>query len=239
MNDQTDVGPTLPPDDHAHQVLRETLGAYALDLLDEAETAQITRHLQTCELCRAEVSELSGLGAMLREVDLTRLELPDPVPELTPELERAIAERLDDTPPPADVIPLRRPRRWLAVASGAAAGLLLVGGLGGYLLAPRPPEVPFEPVPVVVAQAGTEATAGVIPHTWGVEIRMTASGFTAGEHYVVKVIDDTGAQRDAGEFVGTGDQPMVCNLNSSVLRDDAAGFVVFDDNDREVVTSQF
>jgi hypothetical protein len=47
---------------------------------------------------------------------------------------------------------------------------------------------------------------------------------------------DADAQ-NAGEFVGTGAATMRCNLNSSVLRDDAVGFRVVDEYGREVLTS--
>ena len=42
---------------------------------------------------------------------------------------------------------------------------------------------------------------------------------------------------NAGEFVGTGAASLRCNLNSSVLRDDAVGFRIVDEDGREVLTS--
>ncbi|WP_205860606.1 DUF4394 domain-containing protein [Phycicoccus sp. HDW14] len=81
---------------------------------------------------------------------------------------------------------------------------------------------------VAVEVSGVTATAGVVPHTWGVEVRLTASGFAAGDRYRVVVLGEDGRTYPAGEFVGTGARPMVCNLNSSVLRADAAGFEVLD-----------
>jgi len=44
----------------------------------------------------------------------------------------------------------------------------------------------------------------------------------------VVVLDDAGRQVDAGGFVGTGPTRMLCNLNSTVLRAQAAGFDVLD-----------
>lgn len=46
-------------------------------------------------------------------------------------------------------------------------------------------------------------------------------------------------ERVAGEFVGTGNTSMVCNLNSAVPRDAATGFVVRNQADAVVVTSRF
>ena len=48
---------------------------------------------------------------------------------------------------------------------------------------------------------------------------------------------DDGVLTTAGAFVGTGDRRMLCSLNSAVLRPDAAGFVVLDDQGREVVSA--
>lgn len=72
------------------------------------------------------------------------------------------------------------------------------------------------------AAPGIEVQAALLAHTWGMEVTLTATGFTAGEAYVVTVTDVAGRTVGAGEFVGTGGQEMVCNLNSSVLRADAS-----------------
>ena len=52
------------------------------------------------------------------------------------------------------------------------------------------------------------------------------------------VLDD-GRRYPAGEFVGTGDRPMLCNLSSAVLREDATGFEVRDHRGRVVARSRF
>ena len=76
---------------------------------------------------------------------------------------------------------------------------------------------------------GVQASAVAIPHTWGVEITLDADGFARGAVYRVVVRDEGGRTVSAGEFIGTGDAAMRCNLNSSVLRADATGFDVLDD----------
>lgn len=99
--------------------------------------------------------------------------------------------------------------------------------------------MPLEAVPVAVDASGVTASAGVVPHTWGVEVRLTASGFAAGDRYRVVVLGEDGQTYPAGEFVGTGPRPMVCNLNSSVLRADAAGFEVLADDGTVLAQSTF
>lgn len=236
----TDESSSIPG---PHDELRELLGMHALGLLDSTEQTTIEAHLETCQQCRAEAAELAELGPLLRQVDpdtFDRDDRRDLPAALTPQVAAAIDERIRPTKVRAQAA-FRPSRRWL-FGSVAAAGLLAVGGLTGWWLAPGPAQGPFERVAVSVqpvASGDVSVTAGVIPHTWGVEVRLTGTGFTAGEHYVVQVVDDTGARRSAGEFIGAGANPMVCNLNSSVTRAQATGFVVLDDEQRTVVSSTF
>jgi Anti-sigma-K factor rskA/Putative zinc-finger len=48
-----------------HDELRELLGAYALDAVDEREAAEVRAHLATCTACAAEVDEHHEITAML------------------------------------------------------------------------------------------------------------------------------------------------------------------------------
>ena len=132
-------------------------------------------------------------------------------------------------------------RRWYtrvgtaAVACALAASVatvLIVDGLqdDGPLL---------ESVPVTVTSTAGTADAHLVAHTWGTEIKLDASGLEAGATYTVAVVTVDGQEHAAGEFVGTGAQPMHCNLNSGVLRPDAIGFVVLDDSGAEVLASTF
>ncbi|GAA4678644.1 anti-sigma factor family protein [Nocardioides nanhaiensis] len=234
-----------------HERLRTALGPFLLGALDQAEATEVDVHLATCADCRAELDELQPAAALLAEArDLA----PHAVagaeaapPTLGVRVLAAVeSERARSGPAdPADQASWHRRRRPLAVAAAGgavAASLVLTGGWLALRPDPAPP-VPFEAVPVVVLGPGertdVEATAGLIPHTWGVEVRLTGSGFQVGESYRVAVLGEDGRTYPAGEFVGTGAAGMVCNLNSSVLRDDAAGFVVRDAEDRVVLRSSF
>jgi hypothetical protein len=88
--------------------------------------------------------------------------------------------------------------------------------------------VPQEAVAVRTLAPGVQASAGLVAHTWGMEVKLVATGFQPGNSYRVTVTDDQGRTVGAGEFVGTGAQEMRCNLNSSVLRTAAASFEVTD-----------
>jgi hypothetical protein len=130
--------------------------------------------------------------------------------------------------------PFRR-RRWAPAA--AAAGIAAAGFGLGWLVRPVPDPPPLEPVAVQVAAPAVQATADVVPHTWGMEVQLHGAGFTAGEVYRAQVTEDDGRVVSAGEFLGTGSAEMVCNLNSSVLRQDAASFAVLDSSGAVVLTS--
>jgi len=198
-----------------HRVLRESLGAYALDHLTGDERARIRAHLDQCPGCRAELAEFEPAVGPLRAVDPDRLDrLPAPPPGLADEIvRRALHEDR------------RSHRNRFAAAAAASVAVGLAGGIG-YTVGT--PNAPREPVPVFASTREVHASATVIPHTWGVEITLDADGFRTDAVYRVLVRDDAGRTVSAGEFIGTGAARMVCNLNSSVLRAQAAGFDVLD-----------
>jgi hypothetical protein len=202
-----------------HRALRESLGAFVLGHLDADEAAAVRAHLDGCADCRAELDELASVVPALRGVDPAALDVPAAPP---PDLGERILEQARSQ---------RRPhRRGPALAVAAAASIAVLAGGVGYVVGAAPDAaVPREDVAVQSLAPGVQASAVAIPHTWGVEITLDADGFTRGAVYRVVVRDDAGRAVSAGEFVGTGDAAMRCNLNSSVLRADAAGFDVLDD----------
>jgi anti-sigma factor RsiW len=210
-----------------HRTIRESLGAYVLGHLDDDGVVALHAHLDGCADCRAEVAELGTVVPALRGVDPSALDAtPTPPPDLGDRvLEQARAEGRP-----------RARRRAMLVAAGAVA-IALAGGAGFLLGAGTgaTPAVPREVVEVRAMAPGVQASAVAIPHTWGVEITLDADGFATGQVYRVVVRDDAGRAESAGEFVGTGDAGMRCNLNSSVLRADASGFDVLDGQGAVVV----
>jgi hypothetical protein len=236
------------PGDRDHEVLRERLGAYVLDGLDAAERDEVDAHLTDCAACRAELAAIAPLAGPLRAVDPDRVAVPGQpaVPGGFDAILRRVREEsaAPDTPDTsaAPVVPMepRRRRRSLAplVAAGAVV-LALAGGAAGYGLGVRSAEGPREPVSVQALVPGVEADAATVGHTWGVEVVLTARGFDPGRTYLVAVTDRDGRAVAAGAFVGTGGTEMVCRLNSSVLPQDATGFVVTTGQGDEVLRSRF
>ena len=98
---------------------------------------------------------------------------------------------------------------------------------------------PMEQVEVASYDDDVTADAALVNHTWGVEVKLAATGFDDGRSYRVMIVGTDGERYPAGAFVGTGSREMRCNLNSAVLRPDASGFEVRDARGDVVVSSTF
>ena len=212
-----------------HDDLTELLGPAALGLLTSVEQQQLNRHLLGCERCRQELAGLAQVVGRLGELDEDDVLLAGlqqgPVP--TDAIVRALAREREHQ--------RRQARRWQAVVASAASVAVLVAGLVSASALSRN-DLPLEAV-AVRADAGVQASADLVAHTWGVEIKLSASGLPEGQPFSVQVRTSTGRLVDAGAFLGTGERTLLCNLNASVLRPDAVGFVVLDRNGGEVLAA--
>ena len=113
-----------------HEEAAELLGAYALGAVSADEAAALERHLASCDICRAELAELSSAVAAL---PLLAEEL-EPPPGLRSRIEAIgrpeAAASAADEPRGGKVVPFyRRPAlSWLA----AAVLLFAVVGMGAW-----------------------------------------------------------------------------------------------------------
>jgi hypothetical protein len=216
-----------------HDDLTPLLGPAALGLLTSVEQQQLDRHLRGCAACRAELAALTGVVRRLADLDDEQALLDDVQPDaarVDAVLAAITAERF---------VQRRQGQRRQAVLAAAASVVVLAAGLvtAGALSRDIGPAVPLESV-AVQAPAGVEASADLVPHTWGVEIKLAATGLATGEPYTVQVRTDDGDLVDAGAFLGTGSRTLFCNLNASVLREDAIGFVVRDAAGSQVLAAE-
>ncbi|RFU87158.1 zf-HC2 domain-containing protein [Streptomyces triticagri] len=81
--------------DGGHEVdaVHETVGAYALGILDDAEASAFELHLAQCEFCAGQLDELSGMEPMLAALaDLP----PQPAPEFGEQFAAAPGPRVLD-----------------------------------------------------------------------------------------------------------------------------------------------
>ncbi|XKK41848.1 zf-HC2 domain-containing protein [Nocardiopsis sp. ARC36] len=215
----------------AHRRVHDLLGAYALGLLDDQQRTSVAAHLDGCAECRAELDFVEPAAAFLPLADPRRVtEHPAPPPDLG---DRILAAIRDEGAPRA-----RGPRTLVAAcAASLVLGLGMGAGAGYAAFAPDP--VPLEGVATAVHDSRVDAEADLVPHTWGVEIRLTGTGFEKGETYRATVFDENGGSHPAGEFVGVGADPMVCSLNSALSREAAVGFEITDGRGSPVVSSSF
>ena len=244
-------------EDSEHRRLRELLGSYALGDLPPAVAAGLVAHLDGCAACRAELAEIAPLAEDLRGVDPGRLsDLATPPAGLGIRIRTAVAEERALVDARAarqarQAVRAGRRRAFVAVAAGVA--VLMAGiSLGAVLRDPGAgppqalpssspsPSVPIEPL--VLERTGPSSpqiqTAGLIPHTWGVEVRMVGTGFTEGQTFRAAFRSLDGRLLPAGEFLGTGEKTLTCNMQAALLRPDTVGFVVMDASGVPVLTTE-
>lgn len=228
-----------------HRRYRELLGAYALGLLDNVERAELERHLEGCETCRAEAAELRAVAALLPDPgrgqeaaqDRPPASLSDPLPTPPPDLEDRVVDA---------VLPggrgAGRQTAWRriggGVAAAAAAVVAVVVGISLFLDRDGggPPELgEEEPIAFSEAPRGVSTEAAVVAHTWGTEVVLEVEGLEAGEVYAVNVEREAGSPVPAGTFVSVEGDPVECRLNGAVLRQDASAITVADASSGETV----
>lgn len=211
----------------SHDELREALGSYVLGQLEGDLLHAVEDHLSTCEECRAVAADLAPLVAPLRAVD------PDVVTALAGPVPATLDDRVEaalraEAVGGATVTRLPgRARRWVPVAAGVLAGAAAAAAVTVAVLPDPPAGAPVLAVRQVTTAPGVTATAGLVDHTWGVELKLVATGLPAGRAYDVRIVDDGGREYDSGAFLGV-DRTITCSMNASVLLADAARFEVLD-----------
>jgi hypothetical protein len=105
--------------------VHETVGAYALGVLDDAEATAFEAHLAGCERCAEQLEELTGLEPLLAA--LADLPAGGGTPEIGDALAARPGERLAESLA-EEVARTRARRRRRGLCLAAAAALLVVGG---------------------------------------------------------------------------------------------------------------
>ncbi|MET0821616.1 MAG: zf-HC2 domain-containing protein [Aeromicrobium sp.] len=211
-----------------HDELREALGAYALDQLDDDQRREVELHLATCATCPTELTEIRPVARALRAVDADVVAGAASV-QVPAALDDRIRRAL---PPPGRA---SRPHGRLAGAAAVAVAAAVV--VAAVVVRDDDAKPTVIAVPRVTTAPGVTAAAGLVDHTWGVEVKLRASGLPAGERFQMWVVADDGSSREAGEFIGVAGTEIVCDMSSSVLLEDAAAFRVVDDQGAEVISA--
>lgn len=105
--------------------IHETVGAYALGILDDAEASAFEEHLASCEWCAQQLDELAGMEPMLAALaDLPASQGSPAIAEsLSARPSPRLAERLVD-----EVTARRAHKRRRGMYLVAAAAALIIGG---------------------------------------------------------------------------------------------------------------
>jgi hypothetical protein len=228
----------------------EFLGAYVLGLMDDDERAAVERHLETCELCRHEVADLSGLTGILATAppaavlaDLAALDAADASPgrpgtdDLV--LQRALREIRQET---------RRSRRNRLV--GVAAGILAVAGLAGYggLVLGQDdgtgnPPVTAEGGRTLTATdtaTGVGITAKIVPANTWTRLNVAVTGVEPGTLCQIIAIADDGRRDVAGSWIVAKPQPGTprrgVDGSTSIAPDELAQVEIVDGDGKELVS---
>lgn len=204
-----------------HRAIRELLGAYVLNQLDDTERTSVQAHIDGCPACQAEIAELAPLAPALLRVDPARLGAqPTPPPDLGDQVIQAIRTG-------------RRERSRGRLVKSLGAGLLVAAALvGAFVLglrqAPTTAAPPVIPLSLHVDVTGVQADAGLVRHTWGTELQLQATGLQNGRAYTVTFTRSDGTEVSGGTFLGTGGNPLRCSLNAALAIEDAAAVRVND-----------
>jgi anti-sigma factor RsiW len=127
-----------------HDEIADLLGVYALDAVEPDERLAVEEHLVSCPRCAAEVAEHREVAAQLANTGAPAPEgiwarIVDSLEEAPPELDLPVARAPQEAAPSAgatvtSLAERRSLRQWLPL-SAAAAVLVVLGLLGGLLLA--------------------------------------------------------------------------------------------------------
>jgi hypothetical protein len=163
------------------------LGAYVLGALEREERAELEAHLETCDICRAELDRLAPLPGLLSRLTVAEAEVlavAEPVPaelhaepapaETSAPLERALFEVARER---------RRSRLMRTAAVAAALVLAAVAVVGGPLLGDEGGD---EPAPITAAgsdiRSGVQGTAELTREPWGTRVEVRLAGVRPGQH---------------------------------------------------------
>lgn len=201
--------------DTAHERWSQALALHVLGGLPTDEHEALSEHLRQCPSCRAEQAMLETMVRVMGDAP------NEPVPEPSTELGQRVLD---------SVARARRDQHRqsvLARISGVAAAIVLTASLTTVVTQPAAGP-PTESVALGTVAAGVDATADLVAHTWGTELKLVADGLRPGEVYSVRFVARDGTEVGAGTFIGVSDRPIVCDMNAALLRADATAFVITD-----------
>jgi hypothetical protein len=221
----------------------DSVGAYLLGVLDDADATRFEYHLAECEACGAELDSLSGLGPLLSEYAAG---VPEPVispsPDLLDRLMRQVsAERA------------RKQRTRLVLIASAAA--LIIGGpavaftVGSSGSPSAATASTATPSAAAVARAadvasGAVAVVSMTDKGWGTDIGLTLRGVKGPKKCYLVAVSKDGEQQTvstwsvptAGYGLPGHPDPLMVQGGTGFARQDIAHFEVRTSDGTTLVT---
>lgn len=171
------------------------VGAYALGLLEEEDSAAFEAHLAQCPSCHAELAEFAPMKALLTGLEPVESPEDSGVTDLL--RKRAALSR--------------RRTRWVVAVGAAACVAALGGGLAaGYAAAPSPSSATASS-PVLTGQlhsatnpqTGVTGTVGLVSKAWGTYVTLDLADVHGPLECELIAVAKTGERRvAAGWLVG-------------------------------------
>lgn len=212
------------------------LGVYALGAADAAECALVESHLDTCDVCRAELDRLEPLPGLLARVPVDLI-WDDPLPQGRPaQVPATPASRAGNTQ--AGKARAGKPRaaasRWRRAACvAAAAAVALAGAAGGLWLArPGSGHPSANPSPAAITLSGANpvthvrVTMTLTATSWGTRIQLQASGLPLNQTCRLIVRSRNGATEVTGAWDAWRTGPVSIPASAAWLPADIASLRV-------------
>ncbi|WP_326547864.1 zf-HC2 domain-containing protein [Mycolicibacterium sp. ND9-15] len=212
--------------------------AYVLGSLSSEERRQYEEHLQTCARCRAAVTELSGIPALLSKVkpgEFHDSASREPPPELLPDLLATVRAR-------------RRRSRWMAAAAiGLAAAVLAVAIAimvwPGAFGAPTgtPPQAGQQLEMSKVSETPINATVSMTGFGWGTRIDMACTYGDWGrrdappQNLAMVVVSRDGSHNQVATWLGLSGATALPSANTSLQMDEIAAVQLVSPDTGEVL----
>ncbi|MCV7260582.1 zf-HC2 domain-containing protein [Mycobacterium shimoidei] len=223
-------------DDHGYAMWD---AAYVLGSLSSADRREFEAHMANCPACRESVGELSGMPALLSQLDRHEVAAIDEADQASgPQLSPELLPRLLNT-----VRHRRRRARLMAWAAGAVAAVVLalavfIGMTGHSLTSAPPAAVSAQPM----AQIGTSALASTVSisgERWGTFIGLKcvclAPVYAPHDRLAMVVVDRDGTRTQLATWVAEPGHTATPAASISTPVDQIAAVQVVSADDGQVL----
>jgi hypothetical protein len=217
--------------------------AYVLGSLSGSERREFEAHMATCPRCKAAVSELSGIPALLARLDAEEVKaLDDPSaepPPMRPEVFDSLMQKVEWR--------RRRTRRFSAITLAAAAAVLAVALVVGIWPGIRGNGGGGQPMASAVtmsktAQTPINATITMSSFGWGTRIDMVCTygdyasrGQAVSENLAMVVVSQDGSSNQIATWVGLNGATALPSGNTTMQKDQIKSVQLVDTDSRTVL----